>query len=112
MEKALARDQYKIRNGQAALNRVNMVKQVDSELRKMSIQQEFLSLNGCECLANWIDLNPNKTFPNMNVVEEVLAILFRLTINTEHLQNSKLAQVVGYYAEGLAHYKDAQKLAQ
>lgn len=69
-----------------ALRRIMLLKEMDQLLRKRNIQIEFLNLSGLEILANWIDQNPDGSFPLPQVVESVFQILDRFPITSECLE--------------------------
>ncbi len=62
-------------------------------------------------LADWIDLMPDGTFPNINLVEGVLNCIDSLQMDTDYLEGTNLGQVVQYYAEGIAKMPQVKKLA-
>lgn len=78
----------------------------------MQIQKRFLEKGGCQVLADWIDLMPDGTFPNQNFVEGVLQCIDSLQVDTNDLEDSRLGQVVQYYAEGLANMPAMRPLAK
>lgn len=55
---------------------------------------------------------PDGTFPNQNFVEGVLHCIDSLQVETHHLEDSRLGQVVQYYAEGLANMPAVKPLAK
>ena len=80
-----------------AVNRVKLLKEVDSMLRKKHVQLELLDMNGLEVIASWLSENPDGSYPLPQVVECVFDILERLPIDTRHLEASKIAKVVSLY---------------
>jgi hypothetical protein len=77
-----------------ALHRIMLLKEMDQMLRKRNIQMEFLQLGGLEILANWIDQNPDGSFPLPQVVESVFQILDHFPMTSECLEQSSIAKVV------------------
>ena len=63
MKVALAKDHESIILKKCAIERLKLSEIVDDQLRKKHIQAMFLENNGCQILAEWIDMNPDKTFP-------------------------------------------------
>lgn len=103
MQDAVIADRASNVKGQPALKRLILANTVYSELKKKTIQESFLDKGGCQVLSEWIDIMPDSTFPNINLVEGVLHCIDSLQLDTEHLEQSKLGTVVQYYAEGLAN---------
>ena len=81
-------------------------------LKKQTLQQIFLDEKGCEDLADWIDMMPDGTFPNINLVEGVLNCIDGLTIETDHLEQTKLGMVLQIYAEDMAGMPKVKRLAK
>jgi hypothetical protein len=77
-----------------ALHRIMLLKEMDQMLRKRNIQMEFLQLGGLEILANWIDQNPDGSFPLPQVVESVFQILDHFPMTSECIEQSSIAKVV------------------
>ena len=53
-------------------------------------------------LAEWLDMMPDGTFPNVMLVEETLRCIDSLNMEVEHLEQSSLAQIIQYYSENIA----------
>lgn len=85
--------------------RIKLVKHVDDLMKKRAIQAEFLDQQGLEVLASWIEENPDKSYPLPQVVELTFDILERLSIESSHLENSRLPKVVQLYAHGATQMK-------
>ena len=63
MIEAMKSDHHAIVKKTLSINRILLSKEVDNMMRKKHIQSEFLEQNGLQILADWIDLNPDHTFP-------------------------------------------------
>jgi hypothetical protein len=72
MHEAVVADRLSNQQGKPALKRLMMANEVYSQLKKLGVQQNFLDNKGCQVLADWLDLMPDGTFPNSNLVEGVL----------------------------------------
>jgi hypothetical protein len=88
-----------------------LLKEMEQFLRKRNIQIEFLELGGLDVLANWINQNPDGSFPLPQVVESVFQILDHFPITSEILENSKIAKVVSLYAHGKTELRYMQHTA-
>ena len=88
-----------------------LLKEMDQLLRKRNIQIEFLELGGLEVLTNWIDQNPDGSFPLPQVVESVFQILDRFPITSEILEHTNIAKVVSLYAHGKTELRYMQHTA-
>jgi len=55
---------------------------------------------------------PDNTFPNVKLVQGLLQCIDSLNIETDHLENSKLGQVVHYYAEDITNITAVKPLAK
>ena len=85
-----------------AIKRLLMAPEVYKTIRKLSIQEEF-GQEGIETLAEWIDVMPDGTFPNYNLVKGVLECLDFLPIDSG-VKDSKdgVLKILSYYANGFA----------
>lgn len=72
MTQAVQTDRDCNKEGKPAIRRLLLANEVYSTLKKINVQQIFLEQKGCKVLAEWLDLMPDKTFPNINLVEGVL----------------------------------------
>ena len=50
------------------MRKLLMAKEVYEALRKINIQESFLEQGGGRVLAEWLDMLPDGTFPNFNLV--------------------------------------------
>jgi len=58
-----------------------MAKEVYENLRKLNVQENFLEMGGCHVLAKWLDVLPDGTFPNFNLVNGLLNCIQTLKID-------------------------------
>lgn len=90
-----------------------MLDDVCRELRKLSIQERFMDNGGISVLGRWLEPLPDGTFPNINVVKEVLVTINALQINPDNLQDStNLGRIVKVYANGQSGIQAVQALAK
>jgi len=54
----------------------------------------FLSAGGLSAIRRWLDRLPDGSLPNLNIREQLLTILEKLPLTTEHLQDSGVGKVV------------------
>ena len=54
----------------------------------------------------WLDKNPDNNYPPIQVVECVLDVLNRLTINQEHLESCNIAHMVTLYAASETQFQN------
>ncbi|CDW85673.1 protein iws1 homolog [Stylonychia lemnae] len=102
MQEAVDKDREANRNKKPAISRLVIAQQCYNQLRKMPIQEKFLDQGGCKILADWLDMMPDGTFPNVNLVEGMLNCIDGLRLEVDHLDQSGLGQIIQYYAEGIA----------
>jgi hypothetical protein len=57
-------------------------------------QMVFLDNSGCAILEKWLSLNPDGSFPPVQVVEYVLHILAQLPIYIDHLEECEIAHAL------------------
>mmetsp|Transcript_8627 Transcript_8627/g.14593 ORF Transcript_8627/g.14593 Transcript_8627/m.14593 type:complete len:95 (+) Transcript_8627:436-720(+) len=88
MEDALIEDRESNRNKKMAIKRLLMLEQIDSFLRKYSVHETFLDKDGCQSLAEWLDLLPDNTFPNTKIVMCIMKCIDRLPITDDNLRES------------------------
>jgi len=58
-----------------------MAKEVYENLRKLNVQENFLEMGGCQILVKWLDVLPDGTFPNFNLVNGLLNCIQTLKID-------------------------------
>lgn len=58
----------------------------------------FLEQSGCAILEKWLTVNPDGSYPPIQVVELVLEVLKNLPIDLEHLQECDIARALQIYA--------------
>jgi transcription factor SPN1 len=88
-------------SGKPALNKLMSLDQVCRELKKLSIQEIFIDKKGCTLLGHWLEPLPDKTYPNILIVQEILNTVNALPIEPEDLQNSpNLKHIVKLYSTG------------
>jgi len=74
-----------------------MAKEVYDSLRKKQVQDNFLEMGGAKILASWLDILPDGTHPNFNLVNGMLNCIATLQIDSNQLEESGLDNVVSYY---------------
>ncbi|CDW75299.1 cg9915-pa [Stylonychia lemnae] len=104
MKKVVQEDHYAIMSQQPAISRLCLIREVDEELRKKMVQHEFLAQGGIKVLSDWISENPDGSYPLVQVIELVYTILENLPIESQHLEQSKIAKVLSLYAKNLCGY--------
>jgi hypothetical protein len=63
---------------------------MEQMLRIRSIQDIFAELGGTLIFADWLDINPDRSFPPPDVIESVLKILKVFPISSENLVGTNL----------------------
>lgn len=59
---------------------------------------------GCDTLADWLYPLPDRTYPNVKVVSEILTVVDTLSIDSHNLEHTpKLVNVVKAYARNKAN---------
>ena len=86
-----------------ALEKLKNLQHVTKELRRIPIQEFFIEKGGCEALANWLYPLPDRTFPSVKVVQEIMQVIETLHIDPVFLEKDpKLARVIQVYAKNKA----------
>ncbi|CDW71719.1 protein iws1 homolog [Stylonychia lemnae] len=112
MQRAYELDRECYRQGKPGLQKLMMAKEVYEQLRKINIQENFLEQGGCHVLGCWLDMLPDGTFPNFNLVNGLLNCISTLKIYTNQLEESGLAQKVQLYEQGASKQAELQRLAK
>lgn len=81
MHMAYINDRDCYEQGKPGLKKLLMAKEVYENLRKLNIQERFLELGGCRVLAEWLNMLPDGTFPNYNLVNGLLNCIGTLRID-------------------------------
>ena len=55
---------------------------------------------------------PDGTFPNVNIVQDMLQCIDSLSVETIQLEESNLGKIIQYYAEGFANIPSVRPLAK
>ena len=100
MKQAANLDKISFENKQPCLRKLMMLKEVQEEIRKVNFQESFFDSDGCDVLADWIDVLPDGTFPNFTLVNGILNTLLNLKIESKSLEESRLVNVVQNYECG------------
>lgn len=85
-------------NDSQAMNRFNLLPKASQILSNKDNQLIFLEQAGCAILEKWLWMNPDGTYPPVQVVEFVLEVLKQLPIEMEHLQECEIARALQIYA--------------
>ena len=89
--------------GEPALAKLLILDEICRELRKLPVQDKFVEVGGTQMLARWLEPLPDTTYPNAQIVKEILQTISILNIDADHLQkNSELGKIVRVYAQGRA----------
>ena len=72
MSLAYEQDQIAIRNKKPAIFRLKISRECYNQMKKLNVQEKFLELGGSKCVAQWLDMNVDGKFPNINLVEGLL----------------------------------------
>lgn len=75
-----------------------MLSKAEVFLKNKMNQAVFLESSGCAILEKWLLMNPDHTYPPLQVVEFVLQVLESLPIELEHLQECDIARALQPYA--------------
>lgn len=98
MHEACSSDHQAILDGRAALQRFKLTEELQDQLRKKHIQKLFLEMQGCRFIEMWLGLNPDGSFPPIQVINCMLTILDKLPITEDVLSNCQVAHVLTQYA--------------
>lgn len=75
MRDAVNQDNQANLEGKPALSKLMLVDRITKELRNLSVQEKFLDIGGISMLGRWLEPLPDRTYPNLNVVKEILNML-------------------------------------
>ena len=112
MQDAITRDRENNKIGKPALNRLMMLDEVLQTLKIFPVQQIFLEEDGCSVLSEWLDVMPDNTFPNINLVEALLSCINDLHLDMGQLEGRRLGVVIQYYADGTAKMPKVRRVAK
>lgn len=73
-------------------------------MRNKHIQVSFLERGGIQALSDWINTNPDGSYPLIQVVELVFDLLEILSVSSKHLEESNIAKILSLYAHNLVGY--------
>lgn len=94
---ALEADHENIKKRIPALERFKCLKEIELPLRKSNIQSSFLEDGSLEVFERWLDMLPDKTYPNNTLVLKLLEILERMDMTSDALQGNQCHNVVQIY---------------
>ena len=106
MHNACVMDYESIKKGKSARYRFQMMEEVSQLIRKKHIQSIFLEMHGCRFLEMWISLNPDGSFPPIQLIDCVISILDSLPINQDHLESCQVARALTTYAQQSSQAED------
>lgn len=96
-----------------ALKKYLLVEEVSRQLRRSAISTVFLENGGCGLLGQWLEPLPDGTFPNLTVVQEILATIDLLNISPDELLIDKsLGKIVRLYAKNVPNMPQVVNLAK
>ena len=95
MREAADEDRRLNQAGQAAVNKLGLLKLVIKQLNKHDLQNSFIDCGILGVLAEWLSPLPDNSLPHITIRTEILKILqIYPQINTDMLKQSKLGRVV------------------
>lgn len=97
MRLAAVEDAECIKAGKPALNKIRMLPEVTSILRKESLADSILDGNLLESARMWLEPLPDASLPSYEIQREIFSALESLPIKTIHLRESGLGRVVLFY---------------
>lgn len=77
-----------------ATHKIQHLSEVVRTLSRTYYFEKFLAAGGLSAIRRWLDRLPDGSLPNLNIREQLLAILQKLPVSTEHLQESGVGKVV------------------
>lgn len=86
-----------IKEGKPALNKIRMLPEVTTILRKESLADSILDGNLLESARMWLEPLPDASLPSFEIQREIFSALETLPIKTIHLRESGLGRVVLFY---------------
>ena len=95
MKEAADEDKRLNQAGQAAVNKLGLLKPVMIQLNKHDLQNSFIDCGILPVLAEWLSPLPDNSLPHITIRKELLKVLeIYPQINTDMLKDSKLGRVV------------------
>jgi hypothetical protein len=64
MEDALLKDRESNNQKKPAFLRLKLLDKIDTTLRKLNLQEDYLEKDGCQRLSDWLKPMPDNTYPN------------------------------------------------
>lgn len=98
MDTAYDLDRQANKESRCAMSRFKLLPKANQLLQNKPYQQVFLDNSGCTILEKWLLLNPDSSYPPVQVVEFVLELLDRLPITIEHIEECEVARALQVYS--------------
>ncbi|CAG9460425.1 unnamed protein product [Pedinophyceae sp. YPF-701] len=117
MEKAAKDDRAANEAARPAGAKVRLLPEVEAMLRKQHLQETFLNHGLLECIAEWLDLMPDRSLPNVRVRSSMLRVLKDLDVDLvnndrrEQMKRTNLGQLVMFLFKCTAETPENRRLA-
>eukprot|EP00116_Pleurobrachia_bachei_P004130 sb/3464392/ len=110
MKEAAEEDRRLNTAGQAAVNKLAMLKVVINQLKKQDLHSSFIECGILPVLADWLSPLPDNSLPHLSIRREVLSTLRSFKqISTDMLKESKLGTVVmGLYKNNKEQFSNRE----
>ena len=114
MEDALLKDIESNKNKKPAFLRLKLLDKIDTTLRKLNLQEDYLEKDGCQRLSDWLKPMPDNTYPNQKIILSIMGCIDRLPISQDQLKDTDLENSLEVYRNGQAGpgYIECQRLAK
>lgn len=110
MKEAAEEDRRLNTAGQAAVNKLAMLKVVINQLKKQDLHSSFIECGILPVLADWLSPLPDNSLPHLSIRTKVLSTLQSFKqISTDMLKESKLGRVVmGLYKNNKEQFSNRE----
>ncbi|OZJ02865.1 hypothetical protein BZG36_04086 [Bifiguratus adelaidae] len=83
----------------AAVNKIRMLKEIVREMNKTSLHEGFLDNGILDSMRMWLEPLPDGSLPALDLQTEIMTILEKLPIRTEHLRESHIGKIIHFYTK-------------
>jgi len=95
-----------------AVAKVKLLPEVISMLQRLNVQDAFIDRGGLRTLKQWLEPLPDGSLPNFNIRRDLLSVLLKMIVGSEHLRESGLGKVVMFLWKSPKETKENKAVAQ
>ena len=114
MNRAYTSDQRAKRDGRPALNKIKMLKEVNSVLSKSGMRERFLQNQVCAVVVSWLEVGKDGILPTLAIRTKLFRIMDKMTpkgkVDAEdmrrYLSSSRIGSIFNFYSQHPEETKD------